>query len=264
VKGASDWGRVVYILRDAHGERWTSVGTKDQYNCDDAHSWSQFNFDGWRYITFELPGHFGWDNFRKYGTTWWRADGEAGASSNVVDLPLSLEAIIIEQRTHILYVNDVQPVSCDTVSFGKLFVEYDSAADATEDAVIQSRLRMPMPKEIPNLPNPIAQFEREGEAAPVRIVKLEPPTHYYDGTRMHVFFDEHADAKAHYLWVSAHADGQGAVNLTPGGIKSGALVYGLRPGVPLYYWIVWSDAKGKMSKPSPVHREVTVDNFKEK
>ena len=84
VKGASDWGRVIYILRDAHGERWTSVGTKDQYNCDDPHSWSQFDFDGWRYLTFELPGHYGWDNFRKYGTTWWRADGEEGASSNIV------------------------------------------------------------------------------------------------------------------------------------------------------------------------------------
>ena len=54
------------------------------------------------------------------------------------------------------------------------------------------------------------------------------------------------------------------MNLTPNGIKPGDLVHGLRPAIPLYYWIVWSDAKGKMSKPSPVHREVTVDNFKEK
>ncbi len=48
VNGASDWGRVVYCLRDANGQRWISVGTKDQWNCDDMRSASSFNFDGWR------------------------------------------------------------------------------------------------------------------------------------------------------------------------------------------------------------------------
>jgi hypothetical protein len=57
VKGASDWGRFIYVLKDAKGELWYSIGEKDQYNCDDVHSWSQFNFDGWRYLNFELPGH---------------------------------------------------------------------------------------------------------------------------------------------------------------------------------------------------------------
>ena len=56
VKAASDWGRVVYCLRDAKGERWLSVGKKGEWNVDDVHSWSAFNFDGWRYLTFELPG----------------------------------------------------------------------------------------------------------------------------------------------------------------------------------------------------------------
>jgi hypothetical protein len=141
VKGASDWGRVVYVLRDAKGEKWTSIGTQDEYNCDDVHSWSAFNFDGWRYLRFELPGHTGYDSFRKHGTTWWRSDSGDG----VVDLPLALEAIIVEQRTHILYVNDVQPVAGSSVHFGKLYVEYASPADATAEAVRVSRLRMPPP-----------------------------------------------------------------------------------------------------------------------
>ena len=63
VKGASDWGRVIYVLKDARDETWTSIGTQDQYNCDDLHSWSAFNFDGWRYLRFELPGHCGYDLF---------------------------------------------------------------------------------------------------------------------------------------------------------------------------------------------------------
>ena len=35
VKAASDWGRVVYSLRDAKGERWISIGKKDEWNVDD-------------------------------------------------------------------------------------------------------------------------------------------------------------------------------------------------------------------------------------
>ncbi len=139
VKGASDWGRVIYTLRDAKGEKWTSIGTQDQYNCDDVHSWSAFNFDGWRYLRFELPGHTGWDSFRKHGTTWWRSDGGDG----IVDLPLTLENILVEQRSHVLYVNDVQPAASSSVCLGKLYVEYASPADATAEAVRLSRLRMP-------------------------------------------------------------------------------------------------------------------------
>jgi hypothetical protein len=171
VKGNSDWGHVVYVLRDANNERWVSIGTKDDYNCYDVHSWNAFNFDGWRYLRFELPGHLGWDNFRKYGTTWWGSSASAATSptgeplgDNIVDLPLSLEAIIVEQRSHVLYVNDVQPVAGDTVALGKLYVEYESPADASDEAVRQSKLRMPAPKEPPNLPNPIADCNATASA----------------------------------------------------------------------------------------------------
>jgi hypothetical protein len=205
VKGASDWGRVIYVLRDAKGEKWTSIGTQDQYNCDDVHSWSAFNFDGWRYLRFELPGHTGYDSFRKHGTTWWRSDSGEG----VVDLPLTLESIIVEQRSHILYVNDVQPVATNAVCFGKLYVEYADPADATALAVRQSRLRMPLPQGAADLPNPIADLEQAGKAEPTAITKLEAPTQHNDGTTVHVYFKEVPGAKNHFIWVSAHADGRG-------------------------------------------------------
>ncbi len=271
VKGASDWGRVVYILRDNKGERWISIGTKDDYNCDDPHSWNSFNFDGWRYLRFELPGHRGWDNFRRMGTTWWGSSATAACSptgkpegDNIVDLPLTLEEMIVEQRSHILYVNDVQPVASDTVALGKMFVEYENPGDATTEAVELSRLRMPKPKDVPDLKNPIAQMQKEGVGAPTKLLRLAPPEHMYDGTRMRAHFTEVAGAKAHHLWVAPYEDGRGAVDLVPTGIKTGELVTGLRPGVKLYYWITYEDADGKMSKPSPVHTEITVDNFKEK
>jgi hypothetical protein len=260
VKGASDWGRVIYTLRDAKGERWTSIGTQDQYNCDDVHSWSAFNFDGWRYLRFELPGHTGYDSFRKHGTTWWRSDGGDG----IVDLPLTLENIIVEQRSHILYVNDMQPVASDTVRVGKLFVEYAAPADATAEAVRISKLRVPLPQGVADLPNPITEMQRTGTAPPTAITKLQPPLERSDGTLVHVYFNEVPGAKNHFVWVSAHPDGRGAVNLTPAGARSGVLVQGLRPALPLYFWVTYQDAAGKLAKPSQAATATLVDAFKEK
>jgi hypothetical protein len=259
VKGSSDWGRFIYVLRDAKGEQWYSIGEKDQYNCDDTHSWSMFNFDGWRYLTFELPGNAPWDKYRKAGSTWWRfTDG------GVADLPLQLEAIIVEQRTHILYVNDVQPVASDTVQFGKLFAQYQSPGDASGEAVRISKLKMPRPVGHASLNNPIADLEKNGTGAPTKLLRLEEPLHYADGTRMHVYFEEVPGAAKYYLYCGPYADGAGAVNMAPVGIQNGQLVASFRPAVPLYFWIVWEDKDKKLSKPSASHRQVLVDNFKEK
>lgn len=263
VKGASDWGRFIYVLRDAKGERWISIGTKDQWNCDDVHSWSAFNFDGWRYVRFELPGHTGWDNFRKHGTTWWRSYND-GNADNIVDLPLSLERIIVEQRSHILYVNDVQPVASDTVMLGKLHVEYATPGDATDEVVRESRLRMPLPRGAADLPNPIVEMQKSGVGVPTEITKLEPPIERNDGTTVHVHFKPVAGAKNHFIWVSAHADGRGAVNMTPAGAKDGVLVRWLRPAVPFHFWVTYEDQKGQPSKPSRVASRTLVDEFKEK
>lgn len=257
VKAASDWGRVVYVLRDAKGERWESIGAKDAYNADDIHSWSQFAFDGARYLTFELPGHTGWDTYRKNGTTWWRADEGDG----VVDLPLSLEAIVVEQRTHVLYVNDVAPAASDEVSLGRLYAEYDSPEDATEEAVRVSRLRAPAPVRTGPLPNPIAELEKTGRGAAPAITAVRPPSHAYDGTRAHIDFRPARGKLRYELWVSAHADGQAAVNLTPDGLAPGQLVTGLRAGLPLYYWLVAVDGRGRRTKPSKPVRQVLVDGF---
>jgi hypothetical protein len=127
---------------------------------------------------------------------------------------------------------------------------------------------MPAPKAAPNLPNPIAEMAGNGGLPAPGALTLTPPEHYYDGTRMNVHFDlvpgvDPAKAK-YFVWVGAHADGRGATNLTPAGIKPGDLIYGLRPGVRLYYWLTYSDGAGKTSKPGAAHEEVTVDNFKEK
>jgi hypothetical protein len=224
------------------------------------HSWSAFNFDGWRYVRFELPGHLGYDSFRRHGTTWWRSDHGDG----IVDLPLTLDRIIIEQRSHILYVNDVQPAASDSVNLGKLYAEYASPADATPEAVRISKLRMPAPPANAKLPNPIADMQKEGMLPATTITKLEPPLDRNDGTTFRVHFTEVPEAKTYQVWVGTHPDGRAAVNMTPGGAKNGVELRGLRPKVPFSVWVTYKDAAEKTSKPSAVATITLADTFGEK
>lgn len=139
VRAAGDWGRVVYCLRDAKGERWLSVGKKDEWNVDDVHNWSAFNFDGWRYLDFELPGNAAWDCYREAGTSFW---GYYGQGDGIVDLPLTLEKIIVERRTHVIQVDELKPASPEDVLLADLHAEYEKPGDKTAEAVRWSRMRM--------------------------------------------------------------------------------------------------------------------------
>jgi hypothetical protein len=49
--------------------------------------------------------------------------------------------------------------------------------------------------------------------------------------------------------------------MTPAGVKSGALVRGLRPALPFYFWATYTDANGKHSRPSRPLEATLVDTF---
>ena len=257
-KASSDWGRVVYCLRDAKDERWISIGHKDEWNCDDVHSWSSFNFDGWRYLRFELPGHLPYDNFRQYGTTFWRYAG----GDRIVDLPLTVEKIIIERRTHILYVNDIQPTNAQAndVLLGDLVAEYGSAEDATEQAVQLSQVRMPAPTGKVEMPNPIVQMAQDNDLPPIKLLGVKDPDWGYDGTRCHVNFEPVPDAKQYQIWVAAHPDGRGAQAMAQFN-ESGQILQGLRPATRFYLWVTYTDQDGKQSMPSNMLDIELVDAF---
>ena len=259
VKAHSDWGRVIYSLRDARGERWISIGTKDQWNCDDVHSWSSFNFDGWRYLRFEMPSHAAYDAFRSFRNTWWRHAGGDG----IVDLPLSIEKIIIERRTHILYVNNIQPADPADVLLGDLVAEYETEFDATRKAVTQSRIRMKLPKDQARLPNPIAEMTANNELPAPVLHGVRDPDWGYDGTRCHVDFGEIPDAAGYQVWVAAHKDGRGAVAMGKLA-ESGDLLQGLRPAVKLHLWLTYTDDDEKQSRPSNRLDIELVDAFGQK
>lgn len=246
VKAASDWGRVVYTVRDAKGEKWISVGTKQEWNNDDIHTWSAFNFDGWRYMKFQMPSNLPYDSFRERGSSWWGSYGGDG----IVDLPLSLEKIMVERRPRVIYGNELETARPDDVLLGELRAEYAAAGDETAEAVRQSRLRMPLPQTAPALENPIAELARTGTGPATTVLRVTDPTMQYDGTRVHVHFTTVPGAQSYDVWVSPYADGRGAMKLGSGWTESGGLIQGLRPATEFYAFVVYTDRAGKLSKPS--------------
>jgi hypothetical protein len=258
VKAASDWGRVVYCLKDARGERWVSVGQKGEWNVDDTHCWSQFCFDGTRYLRFELPGNAPWDAYREMGTSYW---GHYGPGDGIVDYPLTLEKIIVERRTHVIAGTELVPAAVDDVLLGGLYAEYETAADKTPEAVRLARLRMPLPAGVPELANPLTKLTQTGAGEGPAVVKVTPPEREYDGKRCHVHFAPVADAVKYDVWVSPYADGRGAVQLGSGWPKPGELLTGLSPNTDLYLFVVAVDKAGKATKPGKPFKINLQDMF---
>ena len=119
VRGNSGWGRVNLELRDAKGERWLSVGMPNAWNANDEQSVSYIVHDGWRWMEIPLPGHYpGGFHWPRYAN--WRHDDGDG----IVDYPLSLTAIIVEQRQKIVYVTEMVDASAEPVRLSDLTAVY--------------------------------------------------------------------------------------------------------------------------------------------
>ena len=258
VYGSSDWGRVVYCLRDAADERWISVGTTGAWNCDDLHSWSAFCFDGWRYLRFELPANSPWDQFREKGCPWW---GSYGRGDGYIDLPLRLEKVIIERRTHALYVNDIQHTSGGAVMLGDLLAEHADPADATDEVIRLSRLRMPVPDGQPSIGNPIVKLAENGIGAAPVINGITLPEQQADGTRCYVNFPKVEGAKHYDVWVSPYRNGTGALMLGKAWKEPGGLLRGLRPDIEFYLFATVINEQDKTSRPSKPYPIILKDVF---
>ncbi|MBI2193487.1 MAG: hypothetical protein HYU36_16040 [Planctomycetes bacterium] len=257
-RGISGWGRIVYEIADAKGEVFQSIGTKDEWNCDDVHSWSYLNFDGWRYLEFPLPGNAPGDDYREKDSVWWNHSEEG-----IVDLPLSLNKVIIEMQTHQIYVDELLPVQDRTIEMDDLLAVYESPEMMTERPVEVQRAAAGTlrPKATGSgLPNPILGLEEKGVGEPTEILRLYPPEHQHDGTRVHVAFRPVEGAKEYQVWVSAYPDGRGAI-VQVKGQQTEPLVSGLKASFPLYFVVTYTDAEGKQSKPSRSVRTLLKDEF---
>jgi hypothetical protein len=250
VNASSDWGRVVYTLRDAKGEKWISSGTKDQWNCDDVHCWSRFNFDGWRYLKFELPSNAPYDLYRKAGSVWWGSYEGPNEGRGIVDYPLTLENIIVERRNHVVYVNELVNANPADVALGDIVAEYESSADAGKEAIRISKIRMPVPQTSAALSNPITEMANTNKLPATQITRVQSPEREYDGTRCLVYFEPSPQAVTYDIWATTHADGKGAIKLGTGWTKPGTLLTGLTPDTDYYLSITYTDKDKNVSKPS--------------
>ncbi len=257
VKANSDWGRIVYCLTDAKGEKWISNGKNGEWNVDDVHCASIFCFDGWRYLKFELPGNQPYDCFREPGTCWWGNYGGDG----IVDLPLKLEKIFVERRTHVITADELKPADTSDTLFGDLFAEYENKNDRTSEAVRLSCIRMKLPDTAPDIDNPILRMQQTGTLPPTRITSVSVPEREYDGTRCHVWFEKVSNAKIYEIWVSPYENGAGAISLAEGLTEPGKLLTGLNANADFYLFVVYRDSENQVSKPSPPFHIKLKDMF---
>lgn len=129
VNGNSSWGRIIFELEDASGQRWTSIGVRSKggsawmadwlgeelsadftpgeiadWNTDDAWGLSRINFDGWRYVGFPLPGQYPGEGYHWPVNSQWRADKDG-----IVHYPLVLKKVILELPEKTLYLTRYEP-----------------------------------------------------------------------------------------------------------------------------------------------------------
>jgi hypothetical protein len=256
--GNSGWGRIVYEVTDANGEVFQSVGTKDSWNCDDVHSWSYFNFDGWRYMEFPLPSHSPGDNYREKDAVWWNASGEG-----IVDLPLKLTRVFVEMQSHQIYVDELLPVSNRVVELDDIVAVYDSEAMMTDAPVRQQRAAsglLDVEGSGEALPNPIAELAADGVEPAPAIDALHPPEQGFDGTRVHVTIDPVDEAEQYQVWLSVYPDGRGATVMKQT-TELDPLITRLKPELPLYFFVTYTTADKKQSRPSKGRRVVLKDEF---
>jgi hypothetical protein len=126
VKGNGGWGRIIFELEDAKGQRWISIGAEQagtpnpwmadwlskeefaklnpksmnvcDWNSDDAWGRSAINFDGWRLIKFPLPGQYPGEGYHWPMNSQWRFSGDG-----VVHYPLKFKRLVVTMPEKVLH-----------------------------------------------------------------------------------------------------------------------------------------------------------------
>jgi hypothetical protein len=130
VNGNGGWGRLIFELHDASGQRWVSIGAEqpdvprkwiedlippdmwpkwarpaiNDSNTDDVQGLSRINFDGWRWVAFPLPGNYPGEKHPWPANSQWRWDRDG-----VVHYPLTFKRLIVELPEKVLHVKTFAP-----------------------------------------------------------------------------------------------------------------------------------------------------------
>ena len=138
VNGNSGWGRIIFELRDASGQRWISIGAQakddpaallpkeiidrfpspgvSDWNTDDAWGLSRINFDGWRYVGVPLPGNYPGEEYPWPANSQWRCDKDG-----IVHYPLTLRKLVVVLPEKVLHLRIWAPPPRPEIYLGELF-----------------------------------------------------------------------------------------------------------------------------------------------
>ena len=127
INGNAGWGRVIFELTDASGQRWISIGAQAKadpatvlppevlehfpspgvgdWNTQDAFGVSRINFDGWRYVAFPLPGDYPGEGYGWPANSQWRWDKDGK-----VHHPFTLRKLVVELNEKVLHLKTYAPV----------------------------------------------------------------------------------------------------------------------------------------------------------
>jgi hypothetical protein len=175
---------------------------------------------------------------------------------------LTLEKIIVEARNEVPCLGEMKLVPERSYKLSHLIAEYDSEENLTPAFLTRSRLRAPLPVWNGPAENLLAKLNLEGTGPAPELREFTEPTHFNDGRRMIIAFDEQEGLK-YNLYLSIYPDGRGA-DLLKAGVRSGEQVIGLKPETPMYLFLTSAGADKMESKPSKAFKLITHDNFAEK
>jgi hypothetical protein len=146
VHGNGGWGRVIFELEDASGQRWTSLGAPMKgeatrwmadwmseqelaamrqmnvadWNTNDPWQRSRINFEGWRYLRFPLPGNYPGERYHWPYSSQWKHTGDG-----IVKYPLTFKKLIVELPEKVLHLTTHTPVPRAEVYLKDLMVTFD-------------------------------------------------------------------------------------------------------------------------------------------
>lgn len=153
VNGNGGWGRIIFELEDAGGQRWTSIGAAMKgettrwmadwmsekelaamkqvnaadWNTNDPWQRSRINFEGWRYVKFPLPGQYDGEGYHWPANSQWKSTGDG-----IVKHPLKFAKLIIELPEKVLYLNKLITVPRPAIYLKGLQATYEPVQKVSE------------------------------------------------------------------------------------------------------------------------------------
>lgn len=145
VNGNGGWGRILFELEDAVGQRWVSMGAEqagppsawmadwmpaeefarlktanqNDWNTDDPWGRSAINFEGWSYLRFPLPGNYPGERYHWPYSSQWYCSGDG-----IVRYPLRFRKLIVALPEKALHLREYRAVPRPEIYLKDLLVTY--------------------------------------------------------------------------------------------------------------------------------------------